>query len=98
MHSKITIMAAIIDRRTTFNNISQFGRNACALIFFLALFVCVGCSQHYCPTYASTSYNKSFTYVGEKTLTYKPVKVHEFKSIKVNKSEKEKKEKNTRVR
>ena len=91
-------MAAIINRHSAFNLILRLGRPANVLILFLGLFVCVGCSQHYCPTYSSTSYNKSFNYAGEKYLTYKPVKVHEFKSIKVNKSEKEKKVKNTKVR
>jgi len=67
-----------------------------ALILSLSLFVCAGCSQHYCPTYASTSYNKSFNYKPEKFLSYKPVKTHEFKTVKVNKSDK--KEKTTRVR
>jgi hypothetical protein len=41
----------------------------------LALFLCVGCTQH-------------FHYAPEKHLTYKPVKVHEFKAVRVNKSDK----------
>ena len=91
-------MAAIVKRSNTSNSIFRFGRTANVLsLVLLALFVCVGCSQHYCPTYASMTYNKSFSYSAEKYLTYKPVKVHEFKTLKVNKSDKKEKNK-TKVR
>ncbi len=53
------------------------------------------CSQHYCPTYASTTYNQSFKYGPEKSLAYKPVKVHEFDKKKMVKSSKKEKSKPT---
>lgn len=92
-------MAAISNGRNSSDSTFRLGRiaNVVSLVL-VALFLCVGCSQHYCPTYSSTTYNKSFDYSAEKYLTYKPVKVHEFRTIKVNKSDKDKKEKKTKIR
>ena len=93
-------MATMSNGRNATSSIFRFGRkaNVISLGLLPALVLCFGCAQHYCPTYSSNTYNKSFNYSAEKYLTYKPVKVHEFKTIKVHKSDKDKKEKNTKIR